>query len=269
MDTPMTLPEGKWTWVEFEPDGVEEMEDVSSFKTVEDWEGDATLALTRGDPFGALRIYEEILKVYPQYLKAWYNRAVILDQYVGNKEEALWCYDQALQVDPNNVDILHNKGKLLADMGALQEAEKQFIHALQVKPNYLKSLMALAAVYVNNGKMAEAERALALAERHKLTPQQKADLLAVKAIVLSNMGKSKQAIKVAKKALALNPKDDSLWETMGVAYFNIKKFRDAVRCLNKAIQMNPQNVSARQMKRDILDSLEDVGIIIYDDAPQF
>ncbi|MCJ2540462.1 MAG: hypothetical protein LN414_04240, partial [Candidatus Thermoplasmatota archaeon] len=106
----MTLPEGEWNWVEMGPDEADSMtEDVSSFKTVEDWESDATIALTRGDVFGALKIYEEILKVYPHNLKAWYNRAVILDQHVNDKRQALWCYDQALKIDPKQVDILHNK----------------------------------------------------------------------------------------------------------------------------------------------------------------
>jgi tetratricopeptide (TPR) repeat protein len=264
----MSLPEGEWTWVEMADDEAVEMTgDASTFKTVEDWESDATIALTRGDIFGALRIYEEILKVYPQYLKAWYNRAVILDQYANDKRQALWCYDQALKIDPNHVDILHNKAKLLADMGAYDEAENYYIRALQSRPNYTKSLMGLATAYVNTGKYDEALRAVELAERHKLTAEQKADLLGIKAIVLSNMGKSKQAIKACKKGLSINPKDDTLWETMGVAYYNINKFKDAVRCLNKAIEMNPQNTSARTMKREILDSLADAGIFVPDAEP--
>ena len=266
----MSLPEGQWTWVETEPDEAGYMtDDVSSFKTVEDWESDATIALTRGDIFGALRIYEEILKVYPQYLKAWYNRAVILDQYANDKRQSLWCYDQALKIDPKHVDILHNKAKLLADMGAYDEAEKYYIRALQSRPNYTKSLMGLATAYVNTGKYEEALRAVDLAERQKLKPAQKADLLGIKAIVLSNMGRSKQAIKVCKKALSMTPKDDTIWETMGIAYYNTNKFKDAVRCLNKALEMNPQNQSARNMKREILDSLADAGILVHDSDPGF
>jgi tetratricopeptide (TPR) repeat protein len=122
---------------------------------------------------------------------------------------------------------------------------------------------------VNTGKYEEALRAVELAERHKLKASEKADILGVKAIVLSNMGKSKQAIKVCKKALSINPKDDTIWETMGVAYYNINKFKDAVRCLNKAIEMNPQNQSARHMKREIIDSLADVGILVPDNDPGF
>ncbi|UCC92950.1 MAG: hypothetical protein JSW25_09865, partial [Thermoplasmata archaeon] len=61
----MSLPEGEWTWVEMGSDEADDMGgEVGSFKTVEDWESDATIALTRGDIFGALKIYEEILKVY-------------------------------------------------------------------------------------------------------------------------------------------------------------------------------------------------------------
>jgi tetratricopeptide (TPR) repeat protein len=266
----MSLHDGEWNWVETDPDEAVDMGgEVSSFKTVEDWESDATIALTRGDIFGALKIYEEILKVYPHYLKAWYNRAVILDQYANDKRQALWCYDQALKIDPEHVDILHNKAKLLADLGAYDEAETHYIRALQSRPNYTKSLMGLATAYVNTGKYEEALRAVELSERHKLTNEQKADLMAVKAIVLSNMGKSKQAIKVCKKALSMNPKDDSLWETMGVAYYNINKFKDAIRCLNKAIEMNPQNQSARHMKREIIDSLADAGIYVPDNEPGF
>ena len=264
----MSLPEGERTWVEMTDDEAGDMtEETSSFKTVEDWGSDATIALARGDIFGALRIYEEILKVYPQYLKAWYNRAVILDQYANDKRQALWCYDQALKIDPEHVDILHNKAKLLADMGDYLGAEKHYIRALQKRPNYIKSLMGLATAYVNTGKYDEALRAVELAERQKLKKAEKADIMGVKAIILSNMGKSKQAVKVCKKALSINPKDDTIWETMGVAYYNINKFKDAVRCLNKAIEMNSQNQSARTMKREILDSLADAGILVHDSDP--
>jgi tetratricopeptide (TPR) repeat protein len=264
----MTLHESTLGWVELAPQEGEDLtEDISPFKTVDDWEGDATILLTRGDIFGALHIYEEILKVYPHYTRAWYNRAVILASYVKDYRGALWAYDQALAIEPKNPDILHNKAKLLLDLGKYDEAEKGFIRVLQQKPGYGKSLMGLAIAYVNTGRFDEALRAVSLAERAKLSKDEKANMLSVKAIVLNNLGKSKQAIKAAKAALALNPKDDSLWETMGIAYYNIKKFREAVRCLNRAIQINAQNVSARQMKRDILDSLADLGITIYDEEP--
>jgi tetratricopeptide (TPR) repeat protein len=142
-----------------------------------------------------------------------------------------------------------------------------FIKVLQQRPNYTKSLMGLAIAYVNTGKFDEAMRAVELAERHKLSTEEKANLLSVKAIVLDNLGKSKQAIKVAKEALAINPKDDALWETMAVAHFNLKKFKEAVACLNRAIQLNPQNANLRQMKRDILDNLAEMGITVYDEEP--
>ncbi len=264
----MALEDAASAWVECEPQEVEALtEDVSSFKTVDDWEGDATIMLTRGDIFGALHIYEEILKVYPQYTKAWYNRAVILAAYVKDYRAALWAYDQALAIEPKNPDILHNKAKLMLDLGMYDEAEKGFIKVLQQRPNYTKSLMGLAIACVNTGRFVDANRAIELAERHKLAKDEKANLLSLKAIVLNNIGKSKQSVKVAKAALALNPKDDSLWETMGISYYNLKKFRESIACLNRAIQLNPQGASARQMKRDILDSLADMGITVHDDEP--
>ena len=264
----MALEDAPSAWVEFVSQEVEPLtEDVSSFKTVDDWEGDATILLTRGDIFGALHIYEEILKVYPQYTKAWYNRAVILASYVKDYRAALWAYDQALAIEPKNPDILHNRAKLMLDLGLYEDAEKGFIKVLQQRPNYIKSLMGLAIAYVNTGRFVEAHRAIEMAERHKLTKDEKANLLSVKAIVLNNIGKSKQSIKVAKAALALNPKDDSLWETMGISYYNLKKFRESIACLNRAIQLNPHATSARQMKRDIIDSLADMGMTVHDDEP--
>ncbi len=264
----MTLQEAHHPWVELTAQEDEALvEEISSFKTVDDWESDATILLTRGDIFGALHIYEEILKVYPKYTKAWYNRAVILANYVKDFRGAIWAYDQALAIEPKNPDILHNKAKLLLDLGMYEDAERVFIKVLQQRPNYTKSLMGLAIAYVNTGKFEEAMRAVELAERHKLSKPEKANLLSVKAIVLDNLGKSKQAIKVAKEALAMNPKDDSLWETMAVAHFNLKKFKEAVACLNRAIQLNPQNANLRQMKRDILDNLAEMGISVYDEEP--
>ena len=51
----------------------------------------------------AIEHFDKAIELDPNYVDAWYNKGVVLDN-LGEHEEAIECYDKALELDPNNAD---------------------------------------------------------------------------------------------------------------------------------------------------------------------
>lgn len=222
-------------------------------KLVAQWEADAALELARGNPQRALEIYDVILTAFPQYAKAWYNKALTLQTSMRDFEQALWAYENAERFLPGNLDILHNKAKLLADMRRNQEALATYGRVLKANPNYLKSLEGAAALYINAGQPGQAEpllrRAVDIYVKAGKDPYRAQQLLAT---ALTNIGRSKEAVKVIDGLIGRHPDDDSLWEARGVALSNMEDYREAVLSLTKALRINRSNRFAWETREQLL-----------------
>jgi tetratricopeptide (TPR) repeat protein len=223
-------------------------------RLVVEWETEAALELSRGNPRRAVEIYDLILYGFPHYAKAWYNKAIILHTSTREYAKALVAYDQAHRALPGNLDILHNKAKLLSEMRRTQEAEATYAQVLKADPGYVKSLEGYAALLINTNRPAEAEpllrRARAVYEKSKQDPYRALQLLAT---ALTNMGKPKDAVKVLDAVLGRHPNDDSLWEAKGIALSNMDRYRDAVLCLTQALRLNRTNRFAWDTRQQLLE----------------
>lgn len=222
-------------------------------KLVAQWEADAALEMARGNAQHSLEIYDVILAAFPQYAKAWYNKAVTLHTALRDYDKALWAYENAERFLPGNLDILHNKAKLLAEMRRHQEALATYDRVLKANPNYLKSLEGAAALLINTGQPQRAEpmlrRAVDIYVKAGKDPYRAQQLLAT---ALTNVGRSKEAVKIIDAAIGRHPEDDSLWEARGVALSNMEDYREAVLSLTKALRINRENRFAWETREQLL-----------------
>jgi len=69
--------------------------------------------------------------VNPRYEVAWNNKGNTLAR-LGHYEEALRCYEKALEIDPNYRGSWVNKGYVLAKLGRYDEAAKCADRALRL-----------------------------------------------------------------------------------------------------------------------------------------
>ena len=67
------------------------------------------------------------------------NKGVTLDR-LGQKEEAIACYDKALKIEPNNIQIMNNKGYVLINLGKYEQAVEYFNKVLSIDPDYINAL---------------------------------------------------------------------------------------------------------------------------------
>ena len=223
-------------------------------KFVIEWEAEAALEMARENPRRALEIYEVILAAFPQYAKAWYNKGIILHTVFREYDRALDAYNRAHQALPKNLDILHNKAKLLAEMRRTKEAMAVYEQVLRVDPNYLMSLEGYAALLINAGTPEKAEPLLVRAERiYDKSGRDPYRALQLLATAYSNLGRNKEALRAIDRALGAHPQDDSLWEARGIALSNQEKYREAVECLTKALRINRANRFAFDTRQQILE----------------
>ncbi|UXM84179.1 protein kinase domain-containing protein [Methanococcus aeolicus] len=130
------------------------------FNKDEDTDEDADTWYNKGNEYYELGKYNEAIKCYdkalqlnPNYAEVWNNKGAALDD-LGKYKEAIKCYDKALQLNPNNANARNNKGLALGDLGKYNEAIKCYDKALEIDPNneLAKNNKKIAQEKLNNLK---------------------------------------------------------------------------------------------------------------------
>ncbi len=74
----------------------------------------------RGDLTRALEIYDQVLEIDPQNVRACHSKGNVMDM-LGRYKEAVDCYDLALERDPLHAEAWYNKGVTLTKMGCEED----------------------------------------------------------------------------------------------------------------------------------------------------
>jgi tetratricopeptide (TPR) repeat protein len=138
--------------------------------------------------------------------KAWYNKGLALDS-LDRYEQAIECFDKAIQIDANNLVLFKNKGTALHYLGRYGESVACFDKAIQID--------------AHDG-----------------------DAWSGKGLSFDYLGRYEEAIECFDKAIESNPKNDDAWYNKGVAADFLRKYEEAIVCYDKAIDINPDNAVA-------------------------
>ena len=103
----------------------------------------------------ALRLFDEALKLRPDYAEAWFNKGFAFGK-LGRDKEALKCYEEAVRLRPNFAEAWGAKGALLWKHGKIREAVEAFEKA---KEGLSLEVKALASISISllRGEMEEEE----------------------------------------------------------------------------------------------------------------
>ncbi len=154
----------------------------------------------------AIRCFNKALELKLNHENVWVNKAASLIK-LGNYQEAIQCCDKALELDPKNVLAWSNKGNSFNYLIKYKEAIQCCEKALELDPNYI-------GAWIN------------------------------KSVSLRSLKRHEEAIQCDDKALELDPRSVMAWTSKGTSYLNLACYEKAINCFDKAIKFNPHHIDA-------------------------
>jgi TolB-like protein/cytochrome c-type biogenesis protein CcmH/NrfG len=177
------------------------------------------------------------------------NRPSSAETMIGARD----LYEQALKVEPDNIDALAGVATTLVfevlngyygagNEQRLHQAEALLARTLAVEPRHLVSLKARAALLRAQGKFEDG-----IAAAQAVIAENPGEPWAYKEVGLSTMyvGDAEEALDWFAKAERLGPRDPGRWTWLdgrGHALILLGRHEEAARSLRAALDSNPNNV---------------------------
>jgi len=114
-------------------------------------------------PNNNVQLLERIVQEQPQNFNAWVQLAHSLFD-ANQPMEAVKAYGRALELQPDNADLLTDQGVMFRRLGWFDQAVKNFERAAQVDPQHIQSLYNLGIVYRYD--LADLPKAISAWERY-------------------------------------------------------------------------------------------------------
>ena len=132
----------------------------------------------------------------------------------GDFEEAIAEYEQALEIEPENIDLMSNLGVAYYNLGQLDKAIEQYSRAIEIAPNDPDIHSNLAAAYVQkyqvSGALEQLERALEEYQKAVELNPTLAQAFFGLGVVYALLGRNDDAIQAFEEFQGLDTGEDSL-----------------------------------------------------------
>jgi tetratricopeptide (TPR) repeat protein len=204
-----------WSWV---ASGSADLESTPSGGT--DWSkaqrwierGDSQFI--RGRRQEAVDCFEHALELQPDLQDVWFRKASALD-ILGHFEEALASYDRSLQIRPEQPQAWANKASVLEKLGRYDEALTSHDQALKVQSND-------ASIWTSKG------------------------------LTLHHLGRYEEALSMHDRALELRPDYIGAWLNRAAALERLDRHDEAVTSYKHASGVEPQGAAEWLSKAFVL-----------------
>ncbi|HHH12619.1 MAG TPA: tetratricopeptide repeat protein [Thiolapillus brandeum] len=203
----------------------------------------AILEGQQGNLEEASRLFRELRLTNPQQAVQIYVTEAQLYKEQGQPERAMTIYDEAIAANPGNADLLYARGLLAADLGRIEQAERDLRAVLELQPGDADALNALGYTL--------AEQTDRLAEAYgyiRQALQQLPDSAAVldsMGWVLYRMGKKREALEYLQKA-AGKLQDGEIAAHLGEVLWSLDRKDEARRVWREALEFAPDNPKLRK-----------------------
>ncbi len=104
----------------------------------------------------ALACYDRAIELKPGYANAYFNRGSVLKK-LNRLDAALASYDQAIALNPNHAEAHNNRSALLQEMRRYDEALAGYDRVLALKPNHAEAHNNRGVVLLHTGDTPAAE----------------------------------------------------------------------------------------------------------------
>ncbi len=179
----------------------------------------------------ALVIYNELLDENPQQADILHATAIIYAQQ-QQVDTALERINRALALDEHNASFYNSKGNILLRLNQIDEAIAAFQQAIAVNADYAIAHAGLGNCYFRRGLLNKAKRAYTTATQ--LQPKY-VDALFNLGLVYAKLGEYEHAIKQFKKVVLLQPQRATAYGQIAEIYLQREDYKQAIEYYKKRL----------------------------------
>lgn len=189
----------------------------------------------------ARRFFEQAVALDPSNVEALVGLArTLLSQ--GNVSRAKQLFQKCVDVNPEAAEAHGYLGQLFLEEGQLDEARSHFESVLTRHPDDIDALNGLGIVYQRAGIDSKAEVYFKLlVEQH---PNEEVGHVNL-GVLYGAMGRVHDAVVQLNKASAISPLDKRPYQYLGILYLRNKIVPEAEKNFLKVLTIDPLNVDAR------------------------
>jgi tetratricopeptide (TPR) repeat protein len=199
----------------------------------------------RGDYLGAICDFDEVLRVKPEFVWCYYERAGAYSR-MGNQQAALADLDRALLALPREPKVWHARAVVHYRLPDLKAAVAEIRHAVEL-------------VEVDERDDKEAFAQLLRSKAEMLT-----DELFEHATALVKAGQHAAAAEEFSEVIQHRPSCVSAWLRRGLAYDLKGQYAKALDDLNVALELRPGPAQAFKLRSELHERNEDYGLALAD-----
>lgn len=221
-------------------------------KTKEQWFAEGLAHHKAGRYEQALKAYEQIVQLDPDYARAYRSKGDVLFD-LHRYEEALDPYRRAIRLDPNHARMHRNIGDILARLKRYDEALTAYDEAIRLEPQNTRLYNDKGKSLYGLGLYAEALAAFESAT--KLDPRF-TDAYNNKGSALSRLNRYSEALVAYQQAIRLNPSFALAHNNKGRALHHLGRYKEALAAFEEAVRLDPH---FRGAYNNMADTLEQLG----------
>lgn len=178
----------------------------------------------------AMVAYQQARELNPENLQAWFNGGMIQHEE-GMLHPALQCYTKAIELDPEQSKIWCNLGALQFQLGEFQQSVDSLNRAVGLKPDYARAWDNLAGSLCALDQLSEAERCCHRALNFKADYADPSFKLGT---IYFQEGRMEEAEKAFRKVLELNPGYPLAGHYLAMVLARTNRLKDALEVCEMA-----------------------------------
>ena len=191
----------------------------------------------KGDSDGALRQFQEAIRLLPHYPEVHNELGLVLDKK-GDSDGALLEFLTAVRLEPASAGFRNNLGNALQKKGRTEEALPQYQEAIRLKPDFAAALNNLGYLWAARGE--NLDQAHALIEKAVRLEPKNAVFLDSLGWVLYRLNRPREALDYLLLAIENSSRPDaSLYDHLGDVYAALHQREQAAGAWRHSLAVEP------------------------------
>lgn len=184
--------------------------------------------------------------------KQWIDEGLAFFYTVSRCNDALFAFEQALRIDPNDAVACFGKGCALWDLRCYEEAriiyEQAFLLVPRDAPGFYLKGCALYYLQRYSEALATFEQALYLDPMY-------ASAWIGKGCALADLQRQQEGLEACERAIQLDPNFARAWDCKAYVLGEQKRYQEALIACGRAIQLDPTSACSLLRKEWVLGEL--------------